>query len=107
MEKDKIFELRAETRTERSLGCQMTIAKKKFGRSDKPAAWRGPKPLKIAIFEAIRKKTKNRKNRFKIGWNHKKEELGCFPKDFFGTRGHPWGGFAPLKKITYIHSRQL
>ena len=54
----KIFELRAETRTERSLGCQMTIAKKKFGRSDKPAAWRGPKPLKIAIFEAIRKKRK-------------------------------------------------
>ena len=27
VEKDKIFELRAETRTERSLGCQMTIAK--------------------------------------------------------------------------------
>ena len=58
VEKDKIFELRAETRTERSLGCQMTIAKKKLGRSDKPAAWRGPKPLKIAIFEAIRKKRK-------------------------------------------------
>ena len=34
------------------------LQKKKFGRSDKPAAWRGPKPLKIAIFEAIRKKRK-------------------------------------------------
>ena len=29
----KIFKLRAETRTERSLGCQMTIATEKFGRS--------------------------------------------------------------------------
>ena len=49
MEKDKIFELRAETRTERSLGCQMTIAKEKFGRSAKPAARRGPKPVKNAL----------------------------------------------------------
>ena len=28
VDNNKIFELRAETRTERSLGCQMTIAKK-------------------------------------------------------------------------------
>ena len=68
VEKDKIFELRAETRTERSLGCQMTIAKKKFGRSDKPAAWRGPKPLKIAIFEAIRKKRKIEKIASKLAF---------------------------------------
>ena len=85
----------------------MTIAKEKFGRSAKPAARRGPKPVENAIFEAIKKQGKIKKNRFKIGWNHKKEELGCFPNDFFGTRGHPWAGFAPLKKITSINSRQL
>ena len=50
----KIFELRAETRTECSLRCQMTIAKKNFGCSAKPAARRGPKPVKIVIFEAIK-----------------------------------------------------
>jgi len=81
----------------------MTIAKKKFGCLAKPAARRGPNPVK----NAMKKQGKIEKNRFKIGWNHKKEELGCFPNDFFGTRGHPWGGFAPLKKITSINSRQL
>ena len=54
----KIFELRAETRTECSLRCQMTIANKNFGCSAKPAARRGPKPVKNAIFEAIKKKGK-------------------------------------------------
>ena len=84
------------------------ISKIKNFRSAKLAAWRGPKPLKIAIFEAIKKKTKNRKNRFKIGWNHKEDVLGYFPKDFLATRGHPWGGgFAPLKKIISIHTSQL
>ena len=34
----------------------MMISKIKNGRSAEPAAWRGPKPLKIAISEAIRKK---------------------------------------------------
>ena len=58
VEKDKIFELRAETRTERSLGCQMTIAKKNFDCSAKPAARRGPKPVKNANFEAIKKQGK-------------------------------------------------
>ena len=29
----------------------------------------------------------------------KKEVLGYFPNDFLATRGHPWGNFAPLKKI--------
>ena len=62
VEKDKIFELRAETRTERSLGCQMTIAKKNFGCSAKPAARRGPKPVKNGIFEAIKKKEKLKKS---------------------------------------------
>ena len=52
VDKDKIFELRAETRTECSLRCQMTIAKKNFGCSAKPAARRGPKPVKNAIFGA-------------------------------------------------------
>ena len=52
------------------------------------------------------KKRNNRKNRFKIGWNHKNKVLGYFPNVFFGTRGNPWG-FAPLKKITFIESRQL
>ena len=55
----EIFELRAEeTRTECSLRCQMTIANKNFGCSAKPAARRGPKPVKNAIFEAIKKKGK-------------------------------------------------
>ena len=54
----KIFELRAETRTECSLRCQMTIANKNFGCSAKPGARRGPKPVKNSIFEAIIKKGK-------------------------------------------------
>ena len=48
----KIFELRAETR---SLRCQMTIANKNFGCSAKPAARRGPKPVRNGIFGAIKK----------------------------------------------------
>jgi len=52
----------------------MTIAKKNFGCSAKPAARRGPKPVKLPFLRPLKK----RKNRFKIGWNHKKEELGCF-----------------------------
>ena len=62
MEIKKIFELRAETRTERSLGCQMTIAKEKFGCSANPAVRRGPKPVKNAIFEAIKKRKKLKKS---------------------------------------------
>ena len=58
VEKDKIFELRAETRTECSLRCQMTIANKNFGCSAKPAARRGPKPVKNAIFGAMKKQGK-------------------------------------------------
>ena len=56
----KIFELRAETRTECSLRCQMTIANKNFGCSAKPAARRGPKPVKKCHFEAINKKEKSK-----------------------------------------------
>ena len=51
----KIFELRAETRTECSLRCQCLLQKKKFGCSAKPAARRGPKPVKNAIFVAMKK----------------------------------------------------
>ena len=82
----------------------MMISKIKNGRSAKPAAWRGPKLVKIAIFEAI-KKTKIRKTLFKIGWNHKEDVQGYLSNDFLATRGHPGGGFAPLKKITSIRSR--
>ena len=58
VDNNKIFELRAETRTECSLRCQMTIAKKKFGCLAKPAARRGPKPVKNAIFGAMKKQGK-------------------------------------------------
>ena len=46
---NKIFELRAETRTERSLGCQMTIAEKDrlLGQTDGAA---GPKTRKKCHF---------------------------------------------------------
>ena len=81
--------------------------KKKFRLLGQTGGAAGPETCKKCHFWSHEKTRKNRKNRFKIGWNHKKEELGCFPNDFFGTRGHPWGGFAPLKKITSINSRQL
>ena len=81
----------------------MSIVKEKFGCSGKPAARRGPKPVKMAISEEFRK---NRKNRLKIRWNHKKDVLGYFPNDFFCHQGAR-GGIAPLKKIHFIHSRQL
>ena len=58
VDNNKIFELRAETRTERSFGCQMTIAKEKSGCSAKSATRRSPKPVKIVIFEAVRKNRK-------------------------------------------------
>ena len=51
----------------------------------------GPETCKIAIFEAIKK----RKNRFKIGWNHKENVQGYLPNDFSAIRGHPLGGLHP------------
>ena len=92
----KIFELRAETRTERSLGCQMTIAKEKFGRSAKPAARRSPKPVKNVIFEAIKKQGKIEKIASKlVGMTRRKNFL---PKGLFWHQGEPLGGFCPPKE---------
>ena len=94
MEIKKIFELRAETRTERSLGCQMTIAKEKFGRSAKPAARRGPKPVKNGIFEAIKKKEKLKKSL--QNWLESQEgRTRLLPKGFFLAPGGTLGGVLP------------
>ena len=46
----KIFELRAETRTERSLGCQMTIAKKKIWALGQTGGVAGPETSKNCHF---------------------------------------------------------
>ena len=104
VDNNKIFELRAETRTERSFGCQMMIAKKNrlLSQTGGVAGLETCKKILRPL-----KKGNNRKNSFKIGWNQKKEVLGYFPNDFLATRGHPLVGYAPLKKITSIHSRQL
>ena len=72
----------------------MSIVKEKFGCSGKPAARRGPKPVKMAISEEFRK---NRKNRLKIRWNQKKDVLGHSPNDFFCHQGAR-GVWPPLRK---------
>ena len=96
MDSNKIFELRAETRTERSLGCHMTIANEKIGCSAKPAARRGPQPVKYFIFEAIKKEIIE-KNASKL--NESQEgSTRVLPKCFFGHQGEPFGGCCPPKE---------
>ena len=69
----------------------------KILRSAKPAAWRGPKPLKIAIFEAIRKNEKSKKSL--QNWLESQEECTrVLPKGFFGHQGAPLGGVCPPKE---------
>ena len=87
----KCSELRAETRRECSLGWQQMISKIKNVRSAKPAARRGPKPVKNAIFEAIRKKRKIEKIASKLVGITRR----MLPKGFFGHQGAPLGGVLP------------
>ena len=51
--------------------------------SAKLAARRGPTPLKNVILRPL--KRNYRRNRVKIGWNHKKDVLGYFTHDFLAT----------------------
>ena len=62
----------------------MMISKIKNGWSAKPAAWRGPKPVKIAIFEVIKKNEKS-----------KKSYKGTFIMIFLTPGGTLGGGFPP------------
>ena len=76
VDNNKIFELRAETSTERSLGCQMTIAKKNrlLGQTGGVA---GLETCKKCHFF-----------------------LGIEKKEFLATRGHPWG-VLPKENLFY------
>ena len=71
------------------------ISKIKNGRSAKPAAWRGPKPVKIAIFEAIRKKTKIEKIASKLDGITRRMYKGTFQMIFWPPGGTLWGVLPP------------
>ena len=64
----------------------------------------GPETCKIAIFEAIKKNEKSKKSL--QNWMESQGECTrVLSICFLAIRGPPSGGFAPLKKITSIHSR--
>ena len=80
--------------------------KKKFGCLAKPAAPRGPKPVKMPFLRTLKKKELSKKSLQNWLESQEGSTIGYFLNDFFGTRGHTWGGgFAPLKKITSNQSK--
>ena len=49
----------------------------------------------------LRKKRKNEKIAFKMGWNRKKEVLGSFQNDL-GHQREPFGSFCPKTNQNYV-----
>ena len=84
------------------IGMSDDDCKKKFGCLAKPAAPRGPKPVKNAIFEDIKKKELSKKSLQNWLESQEGSTIGYFLNDFFGTRGHTWGGGLPLLRKSLL-----
>ena len=76
----------------------MMISKNKKWSLGQTGGVAGPETSKKnLIFEAIRKKPKIEKIASKIGWNHKEDVLGYFPRIFWPPGGTLWG-VCPLRR---------
>ena len=83
------------------IGMSDDDCKKKFGCLAKPAAPRGPKPVKNAIFEDIKKKELSKKSL--QNWLESQEgSTRLLPKWFFWHQGAHLGGGLPLLRKSLL-----